>query len=79
MAGRSKFFPLDVTIADVVDYRASWSSWKSGVTRAKAQQSIRAFVRFIGRPDLLTVLDTIIKSKEDIGKTRPTAILRGRT
>jgi integrase/recombinase XerD len=71
MAARSKFFPLDVTIADVVEYRASWSSWKSGVTRAKAQQSIRAFVRFIGRPDLLTVLDTIIKSKEDLARLAP--------
>jgi site-specific recombinase XerD len=71
MSARSKFFPQDVTVADVVEYRASWSSWKSGVTRAKAQQNIRSFVRFMGRVDLLPVLDTIIKSEEDNARLSP--------
>jgi site-specific recombinase XerD len=71
MAARSKFFPQAVTVTDMVEYRASWSSWKSGVTRAKAQQNIRSFVRFMGRVDLLPVLDTIIKSREDTARLAP--------
>jgi site-specific recombinase XerD len=71
MSARSKFFPQDVTVADIVEYRASWSSWKSGVTRAKAQQNIRSFVRFLGRVDLLPVLDTILNSEEDDARLAP--------
>ena len=71
MSARSKFFPQAVTVADVVEYRASWSTWKSGVTKAKAQQNIRSFVKFVGRADLLPVLDTIIKSEEDNARLAP--------
>jgi integrase len=71
MSARSKFFPADITIPDCVAFRASWSSWKSSVTKAKAQQNIRGFVKLMGRGDLLTVFDTIIKTKADKARLAP--------
>jgi len=71
MSARSRFFPSDLTVPDCVAYRASWSSWKSSATRAKAQQNIRSFTRFMGRADLLPTFDTIIPTKEDKARQAP--------
>ena len=45
MAGRSRFFPSEITPTDVIEYRSTWN-WKSGVTRQKAQQNLRGFLRW---------------------------------
>lgn len=71
MSARSKFFPADITVPDCVAFRASWSSWKSSVTKAKGQQNIRGFVKLMGRVDLLPVFDTILKSKADKARLTP--------
>ena len=42
---RSRFFPSEITAKDVIEYRASWDSWRSTVTRQKAQQNIRGTIR----------------------------------
>ncbi len=76
LSGRSKFFPADITPDDVRDFRASWK-WKSGVTRQKAQQNIRGFLRRCIAEDqnklglLLGQLDTIHLSAEDEERLEP--------
>jgi len=73
MAGRSKYFPSEVTVKDVVDFRAGWI-YPSGVTRQKAQQNLRGFLRQCCRenlPDLLGALKTIKLSKADKARLEP--------
>ena len=33
LSARSRFFPSEITTTDVIEYRASWSGWKSAITR----------------------------------------------
>jgi integrase len=73
LAERSKFFPVEITVTDVIEFRASWD-WESGVTRQKAQQNLRSFLRSCCREnlaDLLTALKTIRLSKADIARLEP--------
>jgi integrase len=68
LSDHSKFFPSDITAADVIEFRSSWDSWKSGRTRQKAQTNIRGFIRAVckgNQADLLNALKTIHLSKED--------------
>jgi integrase len=71
MADRSKLFPSEVTPTDVIEYRASWSTW-SDLTRIKAQQNLRGLLRFCcdkdNRDDILAALKTIKETKA--GKER---------
>ena len=74
MTTRSRFFPSEVTATDVIEYRASWDSWKSGVTRQKAQQNLRGFLRFActkNLPDLLSALKPVRLSKVDKERLQP--------
>jgi len=73
MDERSKFFPVEITATDVIEYRASWK-WESGVTRQKVQQNLRGFLRSCCRtnlPDLLSALKTIKLSKADRERLKP--------
>jgi integrase len=73
MASRSRFFPSEITPTDVVEYRASWK-WKSGVTRQKAQQNLRGFLRSCCGTNLKGLLDSLrpIKlSKADNARLEP--------
>jgi len=75
MAARSKFFPRDITATDAVEFKASWSTWKSSVTRQKAQQNIRGFVRFIckgdHRDEILDAFGKIKESRADSDRLEP--------
>ena len=73
MAERSKFFPSEIAGPDVIAYRASWT-WQSGVTKQKAQQNLRGFLRSCCRDnlqDLLSALKTIRLSKADRTRLEP--------
>lgn len=73
MGTRSRFFPSEITPTDVVEYRATWN-WKSGVTRQKAQQNLRGFLRSCCRDnlkDILDVLKPIKLSKADNARLEP--------
>src|SRR5216683_3628871 len=59
MASRSRFFPIEITSTDVIEYRAGWDSWKSGVTRQKAQQNLRGFLRFACNKNLRELLEAL--------------------
>jgi len=75
MAARSKFFPADITATDAVEFKASWVTWKSSVTRQKAQQNIRGFVRFACRGDrrqeILDAFGKIKASRADSERLEP--------
>jgi len=71
MAARSKFFPEQLTAQDVIEYRATWDGWKSGLTRQKAQTNLRGFLKAVGRADLLSVLKSIKLSREDYARLKP--------
>jgi integrase len=79
LSARSKFFPHEITPQDVVEFRATWSSadgkkWKSGVTRQKAQQNLRGFLRSCcgdNLKGLLDVLKPIKLSKADHARLEP--------
>lgn len=75
MATRGKFYPSQITPADVIEFRSSWDTlrWKT-TTRLKAQQNIRSFLRFCCREnlnDLLSALKTIKLSKDDRERLKP--------
>jgi site-specific recombinase XerD len=71
MSDRSKFFVTEITKKDVIDYRDGWSAW-SDLTRIKAQQNLRGFLRFAcskdNRDEVLSALETIKETRE--GKIR---------
>jgi integrase len=73
LAERSKFFPAEITTTDLIEFRAGWT-WQSGVTRQKAQQNVRGFLRSCCKEnltDLLAALKTIRLSKADVERLEP--------
>jgi integrase len=74
MSDRSKFYPHEITTDDVIHFRASWK-WKSGVTRQKAQQNLRGFLRMVcdgnQLEQILRVLRPIKLSDEDTVRLKP--------
>ena len=74
MAQRSKFFPSDITSTDLIEFRAGWTDWKSGVTRQKAQGNVRSFLRTCCKQnlsDLLAALKKIKLSETDVTRLEP--------
>jgi integrase len=73
MSDRSKFFPKDITPRDVVEFRSTWK-W-SDLTKIKAQQNLRGFIRSClrgeHRTDVLDALKTIRMTKEGIERRKP--------
>ncbi len=73
MSARSKMYPAEITAADAIEFRAGWT-WKSGVTKQKAQANIRGFLRYACRAnlgELLSALKTIRLSKTDKERLQP--------
>jgi integrase len=74
MAGRGKFFPAEITPPDVIDFRTGWATWKSSVTKQKAQQNLRGFLRSCcpeNLQGLLKALGTIRLTKTDSARLEP--------
>jgi integrase len=72
LAGRSKFFSAEIEPRDVIEFRASWE-W-SDLTKIKAQQNLRGFIRAIcreNRSDLLDALKPIKETKEGKARRKP--------
>ena len=73
LSARSKFFASEITSTDVIEFRSGWT-WKSGVTRQKAQQNLRGFLRLCCTDNLerlLGVLKPIKLSKGDTSRLKP--------
>jgi integrase len=73
LADRLKFFPNDIAPTDATDFRASWKRW-GDLTRIKAQQNLRGFIRFCckgNRNDILDRLDVIKQTREGKDRRKP--------
>ena len=74
LADRGKHFPSEIQPSDLIDFRAGWSTWKSGVTKQKAQQNLRGFLRSCcveNLPGLLRALAPIKLTKADSARLEP--------
>ncbi|HTZ97356.1 MAG TPA: tyrosine-type recombinase/integrase [Terriglobales bacterium] len=72
MTQQSKFYPADITADDVINFRASWT-W-SDMTKIKAQQNLRGFLRFAckdNRTEVLDALGTIKETREGQQRRKP--------
>jgi hypothetical protein len=48
MAKRSKFFPNEITVGDLTEFRAGWNvTYPSSTTRSKVQERLRDFLRYV--------------------------------
>lgn len=73
LAGRAKLYSHEIAAEDVIDFRSSWKTW-SDLTRIKAQQNIRGFVRFAckeNRNEVLDALGTIKQTREGRERRKP--------
>jgi integrase/recombinase XerD len=75
MGKRSKFYPAQITADDVTEYRTTWVTRWNDLTKIKAQQNLRGFLRSClrgdHRTDVLDVLDTIKQTKQGKEKRKP--------
>jgi integrase len=72
-SSRSKFYPGEITPQDVIYFRASWKSW-GDLTRIKAQQNLRGFLRFAcdgNRQSVLDALGAIKQTREGRERRKP--------
>src|SRR5262249_50235242 len=72
LAARSRFLPSEITPDDVIEFRASWTL-KSGVTRQKAQTTLKSFLKHAcpHAETLRNALGRIKLSKEDDARLEP--------
>jgi integrase/recombinase XerD len=67
LSKRSKFYPSDITLDDLVEYRATWNEL-SKITQQKMQERLRAFLKFACPKDnlfdLLQLKGIRIKAKD---------------
>jgi site-specific recombinase XerD len=72
MAKRSKFFPHQITLADLTEYRADWLQlYPSPTTRSKVQERLRAFLRYCYELHLLDRVPKLSPIKVDEPPTLP--------
>ncbi|PYX61075.1 MAG: hypothetical protein DMG76_00480 [Acidobacteria bacterium] len=75
MDARGRIFPADISVTDAVEFKASWSNWRSSVTRQKGQQNIRGFVKFIcrseHRDEILAAFGKIKATRADSDRLAP--------
>ncbi len=57
MAKRSKFFPHEISVADLTEFRAGWKDrYPSSTTRSKVQERVRGFLGYCLASNLLTLI-----------------------
>ena len=55
MAKRSKFFPNEIGVNDLTEFRAGWNAlYPSSTTRSKVQERLRGFLRYCFTSNLIT-------------------------
>lgn len=68
LSKRSKFYPSDITLDDLVEYRTTWTTL-APITQQKMQERLRAFLKYACDPkenllELLKLKGIIIKAKD---------------
>jgi site-specific recombinase XerD len=76
MEKRGKFLAHQITREDLIEFRATWTTWESGTTRQKAQQNLRGFLKAYCSDAnqlkwLLDSLKAIKLSREDEDRLEP--------
>jgi integrase/recombinase XerD len=55
MAKRSKFFPNEISVGDLTEFRSGWITlYPSSTTRSKVQERLRGFLRYCLASNLIT-------------------------
>jgi integrase/recombinase XerD len=72
MAKRSKFFPREIALDDLTEFRAGWKHlYPSSTTRAKVQERLRAFLRYCYESQLIDRVPRLSPIKVDEVPTLP--------
>src|SRR5260370_30588141 len=72
MAKRSKFFPREIALDDLTEFRAGWKHlYPSSTTRAKVQERLRAFLRYCYESEMIDRVPKLSPIKVDEAPTLP--------
>jgi integrase/recombinase XerD len=72
MAKRSKFFPREIALDDLTEFRAGWQHlYPSSTTRSKVQERLRAFLRYCYESQLIDRIPKLSPIKMDQPPTLP--------
>jgi integrase/recombinase XerD len=72
MAKRFKFFPHEIGLGDLTEFRAGWNHiYPSSTTRSKVQERLRGFLRYCLAANLITKLPTLSPIKVTAPPTLP--------
>jgi integrase/recombinase XerD len=72
MAKRSKFFPNEISVSDLTEFRAGWNvTYPSSTTRSKVQERLRAFLRYCYNARLIDRIPRLTPIKIDAPPTMP--------
>jgi integrase/recombinase XerD len=72
MAKRSKFFPNEITVGDLTEFRAGWNvTYPSSTTRSKVQERLRSFLRYVYAARLIDRIPRLTPIKIDAPPTMP--------
>ena len=72
MIGRSRFFPHEVSLQDITEFRSDWTEqYPSSTTRAKVQERLRAFLRYCYESKMIDRVPVLSPIKVDEAPTLP--------
>jgi integrase/recombinase XerD len=75
MAKRSKFFPQEIALDDLTEFRAGWKHvYPSSTTRAKVQERLRAFLRYCYESKFIDRVPKLSAIKVDEVPTLPLSV-----
>jgi site-specific recombinase XerD len=72
MGKRARFFPHEITLEDLTEFRANWTTlYPSSTTRAKVQERLRGFLRYCYESRLMDRVPVLSAIKVDEPPTLP--------
>jgi integrase/recombinase XerD len=72
MAKRSKFFPNEIGVGDLTEFRAGWNvTYPSSTTRSKVQERLRDFLRYVYAARLIDRIPKLSSITIDAPPTMP--------
>jgi integrase/recombinase XerD len=72
MGKRARFFPHEITLGDLTEFRVNWTSlYPSSTTRAKVQERLRGFLRYCYESRLIDRVPVLSPIKVDEPPTLP--------
>jgi integrase/recombinase XerD len=72
MVKRSKFFPREIGLSDLTEFRAGWNhTYPSSTTRSKVQERLTGFLRYCAAANLISKLPVLSPIKITAPPTMP--------